>query len=112
MLDAELAELGVRGRLEPDRPTGERRTCSTRRLQDAPNLPKKTMAETTLGRTFTGNGGTVYRPSMFVTVTNGSTPAKRHREVRDDAEMEGLVSPAEGGGELPGRRERVHAQDQ
>ena len=42
---------------------------STKRRQDAPDLPKKTMAKTTLGRTFTGNGGTVYRPSMFVTVT-------------------------------------------
>jgi len=67
-LDAELVDLGVRGRLEPDR-TGERRTRSTKRRQDAPNLPKKTMAKTTLGQTFTGNGGTVYRPSMFVTVT-------------------------------------------
>lgn len=67
-LDAELADLGIRGRLEPER-TGGRRTRSTRRRQDAPELPKKQMAKTTLGRTFTGNGGTVYRPSMFVTVT-------------------------------------------
>jgi hypothetical protein len=68
VLDAELAGLGVRGRLEPEPATG-RRTRSTRRRQDAPDLPKKAMAKTTLGRTFTGNGGTVYRPSMFVTVT-------------------------------------------
>jgi hypothetical protein len=67
-LDAELVELGVRGRLEPE-PTAGRRTRSTRRRQDAPDLPKKTMAKTTLGQTFTGNGGTVFRPSMFVTVT-------------------------------------------
>jgi hypothetical protein len=68
VLDAELAELGVRGRLESE-PTTGRRTRSTKRRQDAPNLPKKEMAKTTLGRTFTGNGGIVYRPSMFVTVT-------------------------------------------
>jgi hypothetical protein len=67
LLDDELTEEGVRGRLEPQ--TAGRRTRSTRRRQDAPDLPKKQMAKTTLGRTFTGNGGTVYRPSMFVTVT-------------------------------------------
>jgi hypothetical protein len=69
LLDAELAGLGVRGSLEPERSTSGRRTRSTRRRQDAPDLPKKAMAKTTLGQTFTGNGGTVYRPSMFVTVT-------------------------------------------
>jgi hypothetical protein len=68
VLDAELAELGVRGRLEPE-PSPGRRTRSTKRRQDAPDLPKRAMAKTTLGRTFTGNGGTVYRPSMFLTVT-------------------------------------------
>jgi hypothetical protein len=68
LLDAELLELGVRGKVEPERATG-RRTRTTRRRQDAPDLPKKAMAKTTLGRTFTGPGGTVYRPSMFVTVT-------------------------------------------
>jgi hypothetical protein len=69
LLDAELAGLGVKGSLEPERSTSGRRTRSTRRRQDAPDLPKKAMAKTTLGQTFTGNGGTVYRPSMFVTVT-------------------------------------------
>ena len=67
-LDAELIDLGVRGRLEPEARPG-RRTRSTRRRQDAPDLPKKQMARTTLGRTFTGNSGSVYRPSMFVTLT-------------------------------------------
>jgi len=68
-LDRELAALGVRGSLEPDKATSGRRTRSTKRRQDAPDLPKKAMAKTTLGRTFPGNGGTVYRPSMFLTVT-------------------------------------------
>ncbi len=68
VLDSELAGLGVRGQLEPE-PTTGRRGRSTKRRQDAPDLPKKVMAKTTLGRTFTSNGGTVYRPSMFVTVT-------------------------------------------
>jgi hypothetical protein len=69
LLDAELAELGVRGQLEPERAPGGRRIRSTRRRQDAPDLPKKARAKTTLGRAFTGNGGVVYRPSMIVTVT-------------------------------------------
>ena len=69
VLDGELAGLGVRGHLEPEATGNTRRARSTKRRQDAPDLPKKAMSKTTLGRTFTGNGGTVYRPSMFVTVT-------------------------------------------
>jgi hypothetical protein len=69
LLDAELAALGVRGSLEPERSSTGRRVRSTRRRQDTPDLPRREMAATTLGRTFTGNGGAIYRPSMFVTVT-------------------------------------------
>jgi len=68
-IDAELAELGVRGHLERAAPETARRKRSTRRRQDAPDLPKREMAKTTVGQTFTGNDGKVYRPSMFVTVT-------------------------------------------
>ncbi|GLY14463.1 hypothetical protein Kisp01_14780 [Kineosporia sp. NBRC 101677] len=68
-IDAELAELGVRGPLEREKPEAARRKRSTRRRQDAPDLPKRVMAKTTVGQTFPGNDGKVYRPSMFVTVT-------------------------------------------
>ncbi|MET9344759.1 replication initiator [Nonomuraea sp. NPDC003804] len=46
-----------------------RRVRSTRRRQDAPALPKRVMRATTLGRTFTGRDGKVFRPSLFVTLT-------------------------------------------
>uniref|UniRef100_UPI0038995694 replication initiator n=1 Tax=Actinomadura luzonensis TaxID=2805427 RepID=UPI0038995694 len=48
---------------------GSRRVRSTRRRQDAPELPKRDGSGSTLGRTFTGREGKVYQPSMFVTVT-------------------------------------------
>ncbi len=66
-LDAELVAAGVRGDIDPPaRPAAHR---STRRRSDVPDLPKLPMAATTLGRTFTGNDGQVFRPSMFLTVT-------------------------------------------
>jgi hypothetical protein len=34
-----------------------------------PDLPRVSMADRTVGRTFTGNQGRVYRPSMFLTLT-------------------------------------------
>ncbi|MGW4795407.1 replication initiator [Nonomuraea sp. NPDC004297] len=48
---------------------GVRRVRSTRRRQDAPKLPRRNRRGGTLGRTFVGAGGRVYRPSMFVTLT-------------------------------------------
>ncbi len=66
-LDEEINAAGMRGSV-----TGSavpKRTRSTRRRQDAPDLPKRKMAATTLGRTFTGSDGKVYRPSLFVTLT-------------------------------------------
>jgi hypothetical protein len=46
-----------------------RRVRSTRRRQDAPDLPKVPMATTTLGRTFDTPDGKTFRPSLFVTLT-------------------------------------------
>ena len=66
-VDIELGKAGVRGDIDP--PAKTRRARSTRRRQDAPDLPKREMTATTLGRTFTGNDGTIFRPSMFLTVT-------------------------------------------
>ncbi len=47
----------------------ERRVRSTRRRQDAPDLPRTDMDPTTIGRTFEAPDGKVWRPSMFVTLT-------------------------------------------
>lgn len=64
-LDAELRALGVRGRLTPleSGPKSVRR--STRRRQDAPNLPRRPVEKRTVGRVFAGR----YRPSTFLTLT-------------------------------------------
>lgn len=66
VVDDELRRAGVTGRLEPldppDLPTVKR---STRRRQDAPDLPRRPVERRTLGQTFGGK----YRPSTFLTLT-------------------------------------------
>jgi hypothetical protein len=47
----------------------DRRVRSTRRRQDAPDLPRLPMEDRTIGRIFTAPGGKTYRPSMFLTLT-------------------------------------------
>ncbi|GAB2488334.1 hypothetical protein GCM10027030_23040 [Luteococcus sediminum] len=47
----------------------DRRVRSTRRRQDAPNLPRVPMENRTVGTSFEAPDGKVYRPSMFVTLT-------------------------------------------
>ncbi len=47
----------------------ERRVRSTRRRQDAPDLPRVPMDDRTVGRVFTAPDGKTYRPSMFLTLT-------------------------------------------
>jgi hypothetical protein len=47
----------------------ERRVRSTRRRQDAPDLPRLPMEDRTIGRVFTAPNGKTYRPSMFLTLT-------------------------------------------
>ncbi|MEV4600466.1 replication initiator [Amycolatopsis sp. NPDC049253] len=65
-VDEELRQLGVRGRLPAlDLPGKKPVKRSTKRRQDAPNLPRKKVAKTTVGREFAGK----FRPSMFVTLT-------------------------------------------
>ncbi|GGL57876.1 replication initiator [Planomonospora parontospora] len=66
-IDAEINQAGMRGSLSGR--TVPKRSRSTRRRQDAPDLPKRAMSPTTLGRAFTGTDGRVYRPSMFITLT-------------------------------------------
>jgi hypothetical protein len=50
-LGAELAKAGVRGKVTPSRPA--RRHRSTRRRQDAPDLPKRKINPRTVGKTYT-----------------------------------------------------------
>ncbi len=71
-VDDALADLGVRGKTAPDSRGRPRRTRSTRRRQDAPDLPRLPVDRRTVGRTFTGSDGTVWRPSMFLTLTCNS----------------------------------------
>jgi hypothetical protein len=64
-LDTALRAAGVCGRLTPlDSPSKPIR-CSTRRRQDAPDLPRRPIAKRTIGQVFAGR----YRPSTFLTLT-------------------------------------------
>lgn len=60
-----------------------RRVRSTRRREDVPDLPRVAMADRTVGVTFCGPDGRVYRPSMFVTLTLPSY-GKVHQGVPTD----------------------------
>ncbi len=71
-LDTELAKTGIRGKADPDRKDGGRRHRSTRRRQDAPDLPRRKIAPRTTGKVYTAPDGKTYRPSMFLTLTCGS----------------------------------------
>lgn len=65
-LDRELRDSGLQGRIPGiDAKPRQRRTRSTKRRQDMPNLPRKKIAKTTIGRQFAGK----HRPSTFLTVT-------------------------------------------
>ncbi|ANN20518.1 replication initiator protein [Amycolatopsis orientalis] len=65
-VDEELRQLGMRGRLPSiDLPAKKAVKRSTKRRQDAPNLPRRKVAKTTVGREYAGR----FRPSMFVTLT-------------------------------------------
>ncbi len=64
-LDVELRAAGVRGRLTPLDPAPKLVKRSTRRRQDAPDLPRRPVDKRTVGRVFAGR----YRPSTFLTLT-------------------------------------------
>ncbi|PRX92124.1 replication initiator [Allonocardiopsis opalescens] len=74
-LDEEITAAGMRGRVAPPPSSGDgersaRRVRSTRRRQDAAELPKRQMSKTTLGRVYTDPAsGKAFRPSMFITLT-------------------------------------------
>ncbi|EFC85959.1 replication initiator [Parafrankia sp. EUN1f] len=68
-VDDELNALGVRGKAAPDNRDRPRRARSTRRRQDAPDLPRLPVDKRTIGRTYEAPDGTTWRPSMFLTLT-------------------------------------------
>jgi hypothetical protein len=81
-LDTEITRAGVRGTVTTSHQEGtarQRRSRSTRRRQDAPDLPKKKITSHTIGKVFTTPDGKSYRPSMFLTLTCGS-----YGKVNDD----------------------------
>jgi hypothetical protein len=64
-LDTALRATGVRGRLIPLDPPPKPIKRSTRRRQDAPDLPHRRIEHRTVGQVFAGR----YRPSTFLTLT-------------------------------------------
>jgi replication initiator protein RepSA len=70
-LDTEIRRSGLRGNAEPGRQRSRRRR-STRRRQDAPDLPKRKISPHTIGKTYTAPDGKTFRPSMFLTLTCSS----------------------------------------
>jgi hypothetical protein len=66
-LDGEIINAGMRGKVLPARPA--RRHRSTRRRQDAPDLPRRKVTNRTVGKTYTAPDGKTFRPSMFLTLT-------------------------------------------
>src|ERR1700754_3338467 len=75
-VDTELRQLGMRGRLpNPEGPGKRPPKRSTKRRQDAPELPRRRVEKRTVGREFAGR----FRPSMFITLT-----CDTYGRVRDD----------------------------
>lgn len=66
--EPESQEAGEEERSPQDRDR-MRRVRSTRRRQDAPDLPRLPVDQRTVGQAFTTPAGHIYRPSMFVTFT-------------------------------------------
>jgi hypothetical protein len=66
-LDTEIRRSGLRGKADPG--TRLRRQRSTRRRQDAPDLPRRKISTHTVGKTYTAPDGKIFRPSMFLTLT-------------------------------------------
>jgi hypothetical protein len=67
-LDHMMKQSGLRGRADPQA-SRPRRHRSTRRRQDAPDLPRRKIGPRTIGKTYTAPDGKTFRPSMFLTLT-------------------------------------------
>jgi hypothetical protein len=66
-LDEEITRSGIRGNVLPPRSSCRHR--STRRRQDAPDLPRRAVSARTIGKTYITPDGKSFRPSMFITLT-------------------------------------------
>ncbi|MEV4564891.1 replication initiator [Nonomuraea sp. NPDC049419] len=66
-VEADIRASGLRGNVLGRSSTGRKR--STRRRQDAPDLPKRKKVSGTLGRFYESPDGKRFRPSMFITLT-------------------------------------------
>ncbi|MFB9889741.1 replication initiator, partial [Planobispora takensis] len=79
--EAQMRAAGLRGSVLGRSATSRQR--STRRRQDAPDLPKRKKIPGTLGRLYESPDGRRYRPSMFITLTLPS-----YGKVRDGAPID------------------------
>jgi hypothetical protein len=69
-VDELLVGCRVRGTLtRPDQPKKARQVRSTKRRQDAPELPRRKVENISVGRVFKGKDGKAHQPSMLLTVT-------------------------------------------
>jgi replication initiator protein RepSA len=68
-IDAQLDRTGVRGTLKTGEQANKRRQRSTRRRQDAPDLPRRPVQARTIGKAYTAPDGKTFRPSLFLTLT-------------------------------------------
>jgi hypothetical protein len=66
-LDEEISTVGMRGNVLPARPV--RRHRSTRRRQDAAQLPRRKVDPRTVGKVYAAPDGKTFRPSLFITLT-------------------------------------------
>jgi len=66
-LDEEITDAGMRGKVAPAKPAWRHR--STRRRQDAPDLPRRKISPRTVGKAYAAPDGKTFRPSLFVTLT-------------------------------------------
>jgi DNA invertase Pin-like site-specific DNA recombinase len=66
-VEEELRRAGVRGSVKPERK--RRRVRSTRRRQDAPDLPRRKVEPHTVGKVYAAPDGNRFRPSIFLTCT-------------------------------------------
>ena len=79
-LEEAITTEGLRGRVAPphhgpddeEPETGPRRKRSTRRRQDAVELPRRKVEPRTVGKVYTAPDGSTYQPSMWLTLTLGS----------------------------------------
>ena len=65
-LDEEIANAGMRGKVMTG---GSRRHRSTRRRQDATQLPRRKVSNRTVGKVYAAPDGKTFRPSLFITLT-------------------------------------------